>query len=415
MKRMVWNKLLKWKEQAANTPLLLTGARRTGKSWILNKFGDKEFTNKIYISFNDDLGIKTFFRSVSGENNVIKGLSEKYNCRIDENTLIILDEIEMVPDIYPKICTWTKNNSSLRVAMSGSIMDVNGLTSMNDSAKTTEESDNVKTIRMFPMNFREFTEAVGSTHLLYENFENMNERTKSSLFQELKKYMLVGGMPQCVSMFLEGRSFDEIRDVQNTIIWIYTSDFARYTENNIAMALKGILEDVGIQTIRDITNKKNNINTRFSFKSVSAQSYTKTYDNPFDWLKDNGLIYLIRCLDSPDQKHLCSSAENDRKQIRFIDTGLLGAMLNSGEYIFNVYDKSCAKLNRTLAESFIVQELISLDIDPETLFYYNNCHDDQYLSIDKNCYTDPFNIKLSRIDSQKSLLNFVLKESVNQI
>ena len=233
MKRAIYSSLQLWKNKKRRKPLLLTGARQTGKSWILRHFGRNEFKYTIIIDFEKDTHIarkvnETIQTHGLDVTEILKTVGFDGIEKHSDNTLVVFDEIQRSPRMFTALKYFKEDRPDVYIAASGSLM---GLALKKN---TRAPVGCVDIIEMFPMTFYEFLEAAGETEALdmireqrWETYLTFREK----LVGRLQQYIVVGGMPDPVAAFTEGESLEEVRRIQKNILSIYEDDFNTHSDS----------------------------------------------------------------------------------------------------------------------------------------------------------------------------------------
>ena len=226
-KRKAYNKLLDWKKLYSDKyAVLLEGARRVGKSTISESFAKNEYKSYILIDFSkvtdnildcfEDIGnLNIFFLRLQAETGITL---------YEHDSLIIFDEVQLFP--------------KARQAIKHLVSD--GRYSYLETGSLISIRKNVK-IQVYPMDYEEFCNAAGSSYeLLQQIFDcgtAIGQATNRKLMRDLRIYMALGGMPQAVEAYINGKNFSEIDMVKRQIISLYEEDFKKIDSSGRISAL----------------------------------------------------------------------------------------------------------------------------------------------------------------------------------
>ena len=234
MYRKIERILKEWKDEAGRKPLLITGARQTGKTYIMEKFGKEAFDAVIAVDFEKNPMAKTVFDGNIGPEAVIPQLEALTGIRfVQGRTLIILDEIQACPRAITALKYFYDSGLDLHVMGAGSLLGV--AISRKDFSFPVGK---VRTIRLCPLDFEEFLMASGHEGPASMCREAFLSRTPlpPSLHEDLlslyRTYLVVGGMPDVVSTYLERGSYIDAGDVQGGILSDYRADIAKYADDS---------------------------------------------------------------------------------------------------------------------------------------------------------------------------------------
>ena len=209
MKRYSIKKLISWKNKPNRKPLILQGARQTGKTWLLKDFGKQEYTNTAYLSFENNEGIQQIFKNSQEISRIISGIELETKVKVvPQETLIILDEIQECPNALNSLKYFCENAPQYHIAAAGSLLGV----AMQHKGVSFPVGK-TDFIDLLPMSFYEFLEAVGEERMpdvLRKQDFVMAAAFKDRYEHLLKEYLFVGGMPEAVKSFAEHKDFAEV-------------------------------------------------------------------------------------------------------------------------------------------------------------------------------------------------------------
>ncbi len=227
-RRKIYDKLLDWKRQdQGKTALLLQGARRVGKSTIVEEFAKKEYASYILIDFNKaSVTVRQLFDDLMDLDFIFLQLQTIYNVILHEgNSLIVFDEVQRCPNARQAI-KYLVQDGRYHYLETGSLI------SIKQNTKGITIPSEEKRVDMYPMDFEEFRWALGDTASIplirrfYEKRTALGaaHRTKQ---KDLRLYMLVGGMPQAVNEYLDTNNLSRVDEVKRSIIQLYYDDFMK--------------------------------------------------------------------------------------------------------------------------------------------------------------------------------------------
>lgn len=226
-KRKIYEELLQWKQnEAGSTAALIQGARRVGKSTIVEQFAKNEYDSHIVVDFAEcSSEVRNLFNDVSDLNHLFMRLQLEYGVELlERRSVIVFDEVQLAPKARQAIKYLVKDGRYDYIE-TGSLISIRK--NVKDILIPSEE---VK-LQMFPMDYEEFRWALGDTatlKLLHVNFlsgTSLSDATNRKLMRDFRLYMLVGGMPQAVASYLETNNLERVDSVKRTIITLYEDDF----------------------------------------------------------------------------------------------------------------------------------------------------------------------------------------------
>lgn len=361
MKRDIYKKLLKWKSCSRRKPLLLQGARQTGKTFILKEFGRNEYANTVYCNFEENPGFDQFFQRDLNPERILAELSIYMDLDIrSETDLIIFDEIQISNRALNALKYFAEQKTDIHLAAAGSLLGV------KMSSPGSFPVGKVNFLQLYPITFMEFLTALGESRYrkLLENVDSFAPLTEAfhlHLIDLLRSYYFVGGMPEAVKHFAESGNAREVREIQQEIIKSYVLDFAKHAPAADIPKLTQIWDSIPRHLAR--------VNKKFVFSAVKKGARGREYENALSWIEDAGLIHRAYAVESAKQplKHY---ADTSCFKVYALDIGLLGAIARSpvdllaqGERLFNEYEGA-------LVENYVAQQLVSQF--PQPLYYWRS-------------------------------------------
>ena len=226
-KRKIYNELLQWKRtDEGRTAVLIQGARRVGKSTIAEEFATNEYATHILVDFAAcSTEIRDLFNDVSDLNRIFMRLQLEYGVELKERkSVIIFDEVQLAPKARQAIKYLVKDGRYDYIE-TGSLISIRK--NVKDILIPSEE---VK-LHMFPMDYEEFRWALGDTTTIrllqgcFHDKTSLGDATNRKLMRDFRLYMLVGGMPQAVVVYLETNNLEKVDGVKRSIITLYEDDF----------------------------------------------------------------------------------------------------------------------------------------------------------------------------------------------
>lgn len=228
-KRKIYSKMLEWKQESdGRTALLIEGARRIGKSTVVEEFAKNEYESYILIDFaKASKSIKTLFEDVSDLNYLFLQLQLQYKVDLHERkSVIIFDEVQLCPMARQAIKALVEDHRY-------DYIETGSLISIKKNVKDILIPSEERKINMYPMDYEEFLWAVGdkTTFSLLKKCFEMNQGLGDALnrkqLRQFRLYMLVGGMPQAIAAYIETNNFRKVDEVKRDILNLYEADFAK--------------------------------------------------------------------------------------------------------------------------------------------------------------------------------------------
>ena len=353
MFRNIYNDLLKWKKSPRRKPLMLTGVRQCGKTFIVNEFGKKEFNNMVTINFESASAYSGIFDYDLDVNRILLELERVTKQKIvPGETLLFFDEIQECPMAITSLKYFCENMKGLHVICAGSLLGI-ALKKENISFPVGK----VNRMQLYPMNFKEFVIAAGEEDLIH-TFEGwpidrlIPELYSGKLSRLLKDYYIVGGMPEAVNTFLETKDYNEVENVQKEILRDYADDFSKHAPINDIPKIRWVWDSVPVQIAKD--------NNKFVFSHVKEGKRSRDLEDALQWLKDAGLVSILYLVEKPEIP-ISSQADKTAFKVYMSDVGLLRCRL--GLSADTILDESAgySRYKGAYAENYIMNELISME------------------------------------------------------
>ena len=398
MKRIFIEKLKEWKSKPNRKPLVLSGARQVGKTWLLKEFGRIAFKNTAYVNFDKNEELKAVFERGFDFKSVISAIQAVCNVDIiPSETLIILDEIQLCPNALRSLKYWQEDYPQYHVAAAGSLI---GLSLMEGTGYPVGKTNSMT---LYPMSFVEFLMATGDEKLseliLTCNMDVMSV-FHDTLSQRLKEYLFVGGMPAAVSAFAQNRSFYAARSEQAEILSDYVRDFGKHAPKELLSRILALWRSLPAQLAKE--------DKRFVATEVIGENGNKMRSrdlkDSFEWLEAAGIAYRVWNVTKLNVP--LDSYRNHLFKFFGVDVGLLCA--HSGLYASSVINgnRIFTEFKGALTEQFVQQEFrASSNLEP---FFWTTPRSQAEIDflIESNGMVVPIEVKAERNLKAKSLQVF---------
>ncbi len=360
MKRDIYTYLLNWKKETGRKPLILKGARQVGKTYILKEFGRREYRKTAYFDFEKDPALGEIFKGDLSPDKIVEKLSIALEEKIEKNeTLIIFDEIQECPAALTSLKYFCDEAPEFNIIASGSLLGI------KLGQKKSFPVGKVKLKTLHPMSFKEFLSGIGKDRLRElirgkEDTVEINKKFHAELIDYLKIYFFIGGMPEAVYRYSEDKNdFNRIRQIQKDILTGYEDDFGKHSSKNDALKIKEIWETIPKELAKE--------NKKFMISHINKNARYRDYWHAIQWLENSGYIYLIKRISRPSLP-LVNYTEKNVFKLFFLDTGLLGAMLNLSPRVIIEGSKLFKWYNGVFTENYVTQQLIAEGI--ENIYYW---------------------------------------------
>lgn len=360
MYRTLIEDLKEWKNSKHRKPLILQGARQTGKTWLMKEFGRTEYKNTAYLFCQENPGLEALFNAPFDKERLLNGFQLICGFKIEpEETLIIIDEIQDIPKAITSLKFFYEQASEYHIICAGSLL---GVSLHKDVSFPVGK---VNFLNLYPLSFTEFLLAVGKEQQanLINDLKQDPQILKafSSEFTEyLKYYFYIGGMPEVVSTWIETKDFSEVRRVQKELLETYANDVSKHTSSEMANKIKQVWDSVPSQLAKE--------NKKFLYSVVKESARAREYENAINWLKNAGLLVKIHRVNKPG---LPAKAYEDLDSFKIfiIDTGLLCSMTNLSAKALLEGNTLFTEFKGALTEQYVCQQMLSeLKVEP---FYWS--------------------------------------------
>ena len=397
MYREAIKKLIEWKDSTKRKPLIVNGARQVGKTWLLKEFGKQYYEKVAYVNMDNNARMKELFTDFNIEK-IIQGLKIESGVNIEpNNTLIILDEVQEVPNAISSLKYFNENANEYHIIVAGSLLGI----VLHEGVSFPVGK--VDFLNMYPLSFKEYLIAIGKEEFA-KIIENKNEEMLKVFSEEIKRYLreyyYVGGMPEVVNDFSINKDYNSVREIQNTILKDYENDVSKHIEVKEIQRVIEIWNNFNTQLAKE--------NKKFVFGAIKPSARASEYENAINWLISSGLLYKVNRVNDckiPLKGYVDYSAF----KLYFLDVGLLSAKNNldaktliEGNNIFTQYKGS-------LTEQYVLQEIkANYNID---LFYWTSSSyqaEVDFLIQYKN-FVIPIEVKSELNLQAKSLKSFIEK------
>ncbi len=318
MFRKITQYLLDWKQSPYRKPLILQGARQVGKTYALLAFGREHYENVAYFNFETTPSLAKTFEESLEPSYLIPILSRIANQTIvREKTLVIFDEVQLCERALTSLKYFCEQAPEYHIIVAGSLLGV-----AVNRGKFSFPVGKVDIKTLYPMDMEEFLLACGEQelvqqiHACFETNSPMPTALHEAALRRYREYLVVGGMPDCVSKFVETGDYTLIRHIQQTILQSYLNDMSKYNETNEIKKTRLVYDNITVQL-----SKKN---TRFQYKLVKSGGRAAEFENAIEWLTLSGIVNRIYRVENP-QKPLENYRDIDAFKTYVSDVGLLCA------------------------------------------------------------------------------------------
>lgn len=352
MEREIMKELTAWKDSPDRKPLLLTGVRQCGKTYVLKEFGNRYFEDTAYFSFEGNRGLASVFDYDLDSERILRELGNIVRGQeiVPGRTLLIFDEIQACPNAVTSLKNFCENKRELHIACAGSLL---GVSVKRDGISFPVGK--VDRLQMYPMTFAEFLCADGGKALHDGAGQlplqcELSELYSIPLMKSLKYYYIVGGMPEVVKRWVDTHSFEEVSRLQDTILEDYVSDFAKHAPRTDIPKLGWIWDCIPKQLARD--------NNKFVFSHVKEGKRAGELEDALEWLTDAGLVHRLEMVSNPELP-LSFYADSTFFKVYMADVGLLRRKSGLSHKAILEEAELYRNFKGALTENYVLNELLA--------------------------------------------------------
>jgi len=349
IERDIFYGLSDWKSSSDRKPLILQGARQTGKTWLMKTFGERCFKHIAYFNFDKNDELHHVFEGTKDVERLLGKLAFYTKCPIiPQETLIVFDEIQECNKALNCLKYFCEEAPEYAIVAAGSLLGVS--LSKGDSFPVGK----VDFLRIYPLTFKEFLAA--DSPELFEFAEKIDsiEEIPLIIFNRLaeafQRYQLTGGMPEAVSNFLDNKGIEKVEEDLQIILQAYELDFAKHAEKADIPRITAIWKSVPSQLSRE--------NRKFLYKLVKPGARAREYEDALLWLEQAGLIHRIFATAKP---FLPLKVYDDLTafKIYLSDIGLLRRLANLPPEIILSGSPLYTEFKGAMAENAVLQSLMT--------------------------------------------------------
>ena len=351
-----------WKEAPDRKPILLKGARQTGKTWAMETFGKECFKYCVKFDFDRHPELRSVFQVSKDPQRLIKELTLYCDQPIIAGeTLMIFDEIQECEEALNSLKYFREEVPQYHIIAAGSLLGV-----AVKRRRMTVPVGNVKIINMFPVTFREFLRA--SDVRTYEYIESLDEIRHlheiimNKLRTEYRRYQVSGGMPEAIVALLEDRGVGEVESALQDILDLYELDFAKYAEPCEIPRIHAIWHSLPAQLSKE--------NRKFIYKVIKSGARSKNYEDALMWLEDAGMIYRILSISKPGMP-LSAYEETDAFKVYACDCGLLRRLAHLPATVVTDPIANYTEFKGAMAENAVLQSIMPF-MDDQKPYYWTS-------------------------------------------
>lgn len=359
-KRDLLEELKRWKEKGDRMPLILHGARQTGKTWLLKHFGETCFEDFAYFNFDEQEDLKELF-SDKNPTRIIRDLSILRGKTIDVGrTLLFLDEIQECNTALNSLKYFCEQMPQLAVVCAGSLLGVSLQQGMSFPV------GKVNHLYLHPLTFKEYLHSADADMYRYlddiVDIKPMPEIFFNRIMSVFNDYLICGGMPRPAQTMIDSRDTDEVGYLQQQIIDDYRSDFAKHADKTDAVRIGYVFDSIPSQLGKE--------NKKFIYQLVRPGARAREYENALLWLRKAGLTRKVGLCREP---RLPLSAYDNLSVFKeyLVDVGLLRRLAKLPPRVFLNKSAAFTEFKGAMAENYVLQSL-SAQMDVPLRYWTGN-------------------------------------------
>ena len=345
MKRNTLESLIRWKSSEDRKPMVLKGARQVGKTWLMKEFGRSAYDSFVYFNFDEEEELKSIFEANKNPQRIVELLSLIAGEKIlPEKTLIIFDEIQECPPALNTLKYFKEKANDYHVIAAGSLLG---------TLLATPKSYPVGMVNLldiYPLTFDEFLDATDP--ILYTYYESIQKEQDieeifhNRLLDAFNNYLIIGGMPECVSSWVKYKDPAKIREIQRELIEVYENDFSKHNGKVNSGRI--------LMVFRSIVSQLAKPNEKFIYGAVRQGARARDFEEAIEWLVSAGMlnrVYNVGKMEHP----LTAFDKLDQFKLFLFDTGLLKYM--AGIDNSAILLKTDYQFKGSLTENYVLQQL----------------------------------------------------------
>lgn len=369
LKRKIYDSLVAWKNRSCGkTALLIDGARRVGKSYIAEQFAKNEYKSYVIVDFgNLPKDVLALFENDTTDFDLFFAKLSLFYGKVlpKRESLIIFDEVQQFPQAR-QLIKYLVADGRYDYLETGSLIRLKK--NVKDIIIPSEEEH----IEMFPLDFEEFLWAMGdevTTSFIWECFEKkmpLGQGVHRKVMNSFRQYLLVGGMPQSVLAYMNGKDFEASDTAKRNILRLYRDDVAKFADR---------YEDKVFAVFDGIPGQLSKKEKKYKLSSLDKNARFRSFEDSFVWL--NEAMIVNTCFNATDPNvGLALSADHATQKCYMADTGLLITQtFMDGAYTDNELYKAILFDRLDINEGMILENAVAqmLRTNGHKLYFYSRC------------------------------------------
>lgn len=345
MQRSAMDALLAWQHSDTRKPMVLRGARQVGKTWLMKAFGKAAYSNFVYFNFDEQADLASIFETTKEPQRIVELLALIAEAPIKEQeTLIIFDEIQECPAALNALKYFKENAPDYHVIAAGSLLGT--LLAQPKSYPVGM----VNLLELGPLSFEEFLAATDAA--LFTYYESIDAQTvipeifHNRLLEAYDRYLIIGGMPECVLSWQEYQDPSQIARIQSELVEIYENDFSKHNGSVNSGRLLMVFRSIVTQLAKD--------NEKFIYGVVRKRARARDFEEAIEWLVSAGMLNRVYNVSKPEHP-LPAFDRLDAFKLFLFDTGLLKHL--AGIDNSAILLPTAFQFKGPLTENYVLQQL----------------------------------------------------------
>lgn len=395
LKRDILEAMIAWKTKRKRKPLLLQGARQVGKSWLLKKLGEVAFDNCLIVNIDREPAVADIFVKTKDPHRIVEQIALIKGQPIrPEKTLLVLDEIQDSDDVLNALKYFKEDAPEYAVACAGSLLGV----AMRRKGHSFPVGQ-VDFMTLYPLTFAEFLDATDSRLAgiarTWKSGQQLPEQLLEELEEKLKLYMLVGGMPEAVTDWVETGDINEVDETLDGILRAYPLDFAKYATASEIIRINQVWNSMQKQLAKD--------NKRFKYAEVQKGARAREYETAVDWLCKAGLVHKV-CNTETVRLPLKAYKDESAFKLYLNDVGLLRRMFHLESSTMMQENRMFIEFKGVLTENYVLLSILCQGFEP--LYWTSGNQAEVEFVIEDSSRIIPIEVKSNKSIQAKSLSEY---------
>jgi predicted AAA+ superfamily ATPase len=350
VERAMMTELVKWKDNPKRKPLIVQGVRQSGKTYLIKEFGERHYEDVACFKFDEDETLADFFSPNLDPHRIVKEITLARGKDIKPGkTLIFFDGIQVCGKALTALKYFNEDAPEYDVVAAGSLLGV------AIPKGTSFPVGKVDFLTLYPMSFYEFIYAHNEKLAMTLSESNLSDTIWQSFGKQLSElyrdFLVIGGMPEVVSIWIETHSIEKAIEAQRKILLSYQSDFAKYAPLNYYPKIAAVWQSIPSQLGKE--------NRKFIFSQVKKSWRARDLEDALEWLIRAGLVYKIENIEKP-YFPVSSYASHTFFKLYLSDVGLLREMSDLPTSILFDKTNNYREFKGAMAENYVCSELKKL-------------------------------------------------------